>query len=142
MAGLHSHSLDADSKEFLAAVYDSGGRASTRVIRDKTRLSESKIQYRYKKLEEQEFIEVVKERKAANGVLMKEAVLTDAVFELIEEYGLLDDSNARREEIPEGRDEQVREYLTDSLRPRIQVLEKEQKRICEALKLQRDGTND
>ena len=93
--------LDVKSIEFLRVVDEFGGRALTSEIRNETGMSNSSVNYRYKKLVDRGLIEINWDDGATpEGVSpMKIAVLTSDAYEEIEK-GLLVESNREVETEP------------------------------------------
>lgn len=118
-----------ETRAFLAAITEEGGRASTRQIRNRTDLTEGQLHYQYQKLEKYGWITVEKPESYVtdSGSRMKVAELTDKALDEINNKGVLSGGQqpertkvnvaelAEQVEMLEESIEQVQEYVSENV---------------------------
>jgi DNA-binding MarR family transcriptional regulator len=125
----------AESRAFLAAIHEAGGKATMRDIRHRTDLSEGKRHHQFTKLEADGLIEIDRvEGLTTNGTRMKVAVLTEAAIDEIQRgvlNGNTDHSRRAAVDVAELAEqvEQIQRYISESVHPRFGELTELRRRI-------------
>jgi len=118
-----------ETRSFLAAIKEEGGRASTRQIRNRTDLTEGQLHHQYQKLEDRGWITVEKPDSYVmeSGSRMKVAELTEKALDEINNKGFLSGGQqperttvnvaelAEQVELVEESIEQVQEYVSKTV---------------------------
>ena len=118
-----------ETRAFLAAITEEGGRASTRQIRNRTDLTEGQLHYQYQKLEGHGWITVEKPESHVmdSGSRMKVAELTERALDEINNKGFLSGRQqperttvnvaelAEQVKTVEESVEQVQEYVSETV---------------------------
>lgn len=114
------------SKEFLKVAWEQGGGAKTTDIRKKTGMDRSKVNYRFKVLEEEGYIEITKAEKGhGDRTPPRVAKLTEKGKEFVEEYV------AEEEEQTDVAEDEivVKKETIEQMKDRIQKLENRERVI-------------
>ena len=118
-----------ETRAFLAAITEEGGRASTRQIRDRTDLTEGQLHHQYQKLKAHGWITVEKPESYVmdSGSRMKVAELTEKALDEIDNKGFLSGGQqpkrttvnvtelAEQVEMVEESIEQVQKYVSETV---------------------------
>jgi DNA-binding MarR family transcriptional regulator len=78
-----------ETREFLAAIVEEGGTATTRQIRRRTDLTEGQLHHQYRKLERHGYITISRAFPTESGSQMKQATLTEVAEDKINNKALL-----------------------------------------------------
>ncbi|TKX50101.1 hypothetical protein EXE49_07990 [Halorubrum sp. ASP121] len=125
------------SRAFVQAVYDNGGRADTKIVRQATGLTRGELKYRYEMLEDRGLIRVEYDFDiAATGESpVKVAILTELAEREIRK-GLLQggqyqpESDLSLDEVAESLQE-TQEFISDNMLPQIRLIGELESRISE-----------
>jgi hypothetical protein len=124
-----------ESRAFLAAVHEAGGRATMRDIRNRADLTEGQRQHQFTKLESAGVITVERAKGlTANGTSMKVAVLTQAAVDEIQTGVLNGSTNHSRRgsvDVTELADQidETQQYISKYIRPKFAELTELRRRI-------------
>jgi DNA-binding Lrp family transcriptional regulator len=125
----------AESRAFLAAVHEAGGRATMREIRNRTDLTEGQRQHQFRKLVAAGLIEIDRvDGFTMNGTRMKVAVLTKVATDEIQR-GILTGSTdySRRGSVDVAvlaeQIEEIQQYIADHIHPKFGEITELRRRV-------------
>ncbi|MYL66626.1 hypothetical protein [Halorubrum distributum] len=127
----------SESRAFLSAIHEAGGKATMRDIRHRTDLTEGQRQHQFEKLEDAGYIDVDRvEGLTSNNVAMKMASLTEAAVDDIQRgvlSGKTDYGRRASVDVAElAEDVQTtQQYVSEVLYPRLQELQQLSQRVDE-----------